>query len=853
MLNALWRFKTGLFLLVWLIVTNVQAKLSDLDYLSKSSDYIDGLPLPSEVLGYPVGTWHARHDQIVEYMRALASVSDRVQFKTIGYSHEQRPLIVLAISSPENIAKLDRIQQKRLNNVQNGAQPDPQDPLIIYMGYGVHGNEASGTNASLLVAYHLAAANDEQTLDLLENSVILVEPALNPDGLARFSQWVNMHRGKNLVPDPTHREHREYWPSGRTNHYWFDLNRDWLLLTHPESKARIEQYQAWRPHIVADFHEMGSNSTYFFQPGVPSRKNPYTPLENVKITGDIAKQHAKALDEAKQLYFTEESFDDFYYGKGSTYPDAQGSIGILFEQASSRGHVIETVNGDLSFVQTIKNQITTSFSTMYGALANKSAIIDYQTVFHNMTQKAIKDDDIAGFIIKKGRDTSSFERMIDILQAHNIKVSSLNKNLTINKVKYRANRDIFVSLDQAQYRLIKSLFSTQQRFNDNTFYDVSNWNIAFAFNLHFEAINRSSVKKLSLESYADTAYTTQNIQPNSYAYAFEWSDNQAPRLAYELLAEGVKLRVAGSDFVAKTSQGEHTFSKGSVVIPAALEQPEQLDSILETVFASNYVKLHNIQSGLTSKGIDLGSRQFSPLVLPKVLLIGGESMSSYEVGEIWHYLDVQLDMPVTIWDARFISTRDIDDYTHIIFASGSYTSINENIPAKLDQWVRKGGTLIGQKSALRWFAANGWIKNKLLSSSSIYSAFSKKGLSFEDKSAHNAQKLVAGAVYQAKIDLSHPLFFGYERTYLPVFKTSNMTLLSADDPFRDIAIYTSQPLLGGYSADQMQVLIKNTPAVVTTNIGKGHVVGFVDNVHFRGYYDGTSKLTANAIFMSSLF
>ena len=826
--------------------------INDLQYLPQGQNYNPDIPLPTQVLGYPVGTWHARHDQVVRYIEVLAEKSDRISLTYTGHTHEHRPLVLLTITSPSNHQNIDALQTKHIRNIAQGLTPQANAPLIIYMGYSVHGNEPSGTNAALLIAYHLAASNSDEVQTLLNENIVLLDPSLNPDGLSRFAQWANMHKGQNLVSDPMHREHQEHWPSGRTNHYWFDLNRDWLLLTHPESKARIAQFHKWRPHILTDFHEMGTNSTYFFQPGVPSRKNPLTPMQNVTLTGDLAQFHAKALDADKQLYFTEESFDDFYYGKGSTYPDAHGSIGILFEQASSRGHLQESINGDVSFVRTIQNQVTTSLSTFDGALANKAKILAYQEQFYTDTRKLIKDSEISGYLIAQGADKSRFERMISILAAHEIEFQMLTQDITVNNVTYRANNAIFIALAQNQYRLIQSLFSERQRFDDNTFYDVSNWNIALAFNLDYAATKASDSRKLRLSQWQVTPLQDVSLPSNQYAYVFDWFDHQAPTMLQSLLELDVKVKVAGADFTAKTSKGEVNFSKGAVIIPAALTQPDNLTATIERYSKQYGIEVHAITSGLTSKGIDLGSRQFVNVDKPEVLLIGGVGTSSYEVGEIWHYLDTRLGVPVTIWDLSDLEGRDVDRYSHIIFASGRYNSVSDKTRNEIEMWVKKGGVLIGQKSAVSWFAKNGWIDHEPVSSDAINDAFSTKGLAFGDKSALAAKKLVAGAVYLSQIDLTHPMFFGFEKNTLPLFKTSNMVLGLSDNPFQDIAKYTSAPLVAGYSADEMQTLIGSTAAIVAVKKGQGVVVGFVDNVHFRGYWDGTNKLTANALYLAPL-
>jgi hypothetical protein len=832
------------------------AKSSDLDYLPKEQNYNSAIPLPADILGYPVGTWHVRHDQLVNYMYALAEASDRVTIKEIGRTHEQRPLLLLTITSPSNQSNIEQLRTDHVARIDDGKSAPADAPLIINMGYSVHGNEPSGANASMLVAYHLAASNGAEVQKLLNENIILLDPALNPDGLSRFAQWANSHKGKTLVSDKLHREHREHWPSGRTNHYWFDLNRDWLLLTHPESRARITQFHQWRPHVLTDFHEMGTDSTYFFQPGISSRKNPWTPDTNVTLTAALGDFHAKALDGQKQLYFTQESFDDFYYGKGSTYPDAHGSIGILFEQASSRGHLQDSVNGLLSFPDTIQNQVTTSLSTFAGSLANKNAILAYQKQFYSDTQKLIKDDKINAFVIQGSRDQSRFERVQEILSSHQIDFSMVSKNTQVESLELQANNALVVSLDQAQYRLIRSLFSERQRFTDNTFYDVSNWNLPLAFNLNYSPLSKSEMRKLSTVKSVERKIAQTTLDANAYAFAFEWHDYKAPALLQHLLTNKVQVRVAGADFTAEVAAASsivsRDFSKGAIVIPMALQQPTNLLDILSTQAKKLNINLYNVASGFTSKGIDLGSRQFAAVTLPKVLLIGGKGTSQYEVGEIWHYLDTRVGLPATLLDLSDLNDVDIAEYTHLVFASGSYTTVNDDTTAAIKEWVRKGGVLIGQKSAVSWFSQQKWIDNDVIATSKVDDAFTTKGLSFGDKDAFAAKKLIAGAVYRADVDLSHPLMFGFEDDDLPLFKTTNMVMKASNNPFNEVATYQEKPLVAGYTADELQKLIGKTTAIVAKPLGNGVVIGFVDNIHFRGYWDGTSKLMANSLYMSPL-
>jgi hypothetical protein len=835
-----------IFVFCFLFISAQANAVADVAYLPAGTQYKASITTPTQALGASVGEWHVRHDQIVNYMRVLASQSDRVSLVETGRTHENRPLYLLAFSSAENQQNLAAIQARHIKNL--GQSTDKNDPLILWMGYSVHGDEPSGSNAALLIAYYLAAGQSEMIDQLLNDNIVLLDPSVNPDGLSRFAQWANMHKSKNLVADPNHREHQQAWPSGRTNHYWFDLNRDWLLLTHPESRARIHQFHQWRPHVLTDFHEMGTDSTFFFQPGISSRKNPWTPLKNVELTAALGDFHAAALDKTKQLYFTQESFDDFYYGKGSTYPDAHGSIGILFEQASSRGHLQDSVHGRLKFSDTIQNQVTTSLSTFAGALANKQAILDYQIDFAEQTKGLVKDDDLAGYILNEKFDQARFSKMLEILSSHQIQYYPLSKDVKADGQIFDTVNSMFVPLDQPQYRLIKSLFSTRKSFDDNTFYDVSNWNLPLAFNIQYQAVERQP--KLDKQPFKTTKTVNPELLPGAYAYAFSWQNYQAPKLLQRLLANKVKVKLAGEAFFAQTAQGGMSFSAGAVIVPIALEQPDNLLDIIGSQNMGLDIAIHSVTSGLTRQGIDLGSRKMLNVTQPKVLLVGGRGTSQYELGEVWHYLDQHVDMPVSITDLEQLGKLSLDSYTHMIWVEGTYKDVTDTTVSKIEGWLNKGGILIGQKSAANWFSDKKWLKAGFKTNSEIKLAFETTGMTYRDQEALKAKQRIAGAVFETQLDLSHPLAFGYKSTTLPMFRNSALVMRQPDKPFITAASYTKTPLMAGYTADELQQLIGGSAAIVSHNFGKGKVIGFATNVNFRGVWYGTSRLMSNAIFMA---
>lgn len=828
----------------------------DMQYLPSDVTYDPSIPLPQTVMGYPVGEWHVRHDQLVRYMEVLAAKSDRIKLLDIGKTHQHRRLLHLHISSPENLQNIDNIQQTQLANWQPTESKEKRDlsqfPLIFWMGYSIHGDEASAANAALLVAYYLAAAQGPEVDKLLDESVIILDPVMNPDGLDRFANWVNMHRSKNLVADRNNREHQQDWPTGRTNHYWFDLNRDWLLLTHPESQARIAEYQKWRPHVLTDFHEMGTDSTYFFQPGIPSRTNPHTPHRNVELTNILATYHAQKMDSLKRLYFTKEAFDDFYYGKGSTYPDAHGSVGILFEQASARGHFQESINGPLSFSQAIQNQFNLSLTTFAGGLENKTSILEYQESFSRETRQAWLEDDVAGFMVTPGGDQSRIAAFLDFMRRHKIKVQDLEKETEIDDESFRPGESYFVSLRQPQYRLIKSLFSKRKRFKDNTFYDVSNWNIALAFNFEFAEVAKNRLRRISAsdKEVSLLSYSSPNADAEVVAWAFNWKDSDSPALLQYALDKGASVRQSDTAFTAKTLKGEFAFLPGAVILPMGLLQPDDLSSELVEKARQFNIKLHGITSGLTPQGVDLGSRRLKPVESPQILLLGGKQISQYEAGEVWHYLDNFVGVAPTIVELNRLPNINIARYTHIIAVDGRYGSLSDKTLKRISDWIESGGVFIAQKRATKWIAEQDWLNAKFKEKDTINSAFNVTGLQYDDRMALAGKKRIAGAVFNTDVDLSHPLLFGFEHQTLPVFRNSNVIMRKPIKPFVTAITYQQVPLLAGYTSDEMEGLVSGSAMAVAHKKGQGKVIAFTDNLSFRGYWLGTRRLLTNAIYLS---
>lgn len=824
-------------------------------YLPKNVSYDPNIPKPADILGYEVGQWHVRPDQVVRYFEVLAEHSDRFTVEIIGQSHEKRPLIIAKVSAAKNKHRLEEMRQAHMDVSDPSKNVNAKTaPLVVYAGFSVHGDESSGVNASLLTAYYLAAAQGAEIDAWLDNTVVILEPAFNPDGIGRFAQWANQYRSLAQSADPQDQEYNQAWLRGRQNHYWFDLNRDWLLLQHPESRARIAVYQEWLPNVLTDHHEMGTNSTYFFQPGIPSRKNPDTPDENVFYTQKLAEYHADALDEIHSLYYTEESFDDFYYGKGSSYPDAQGTIGILFEQASSRGHVQDSINGPVSFPFTIKNQFVTSLSTIRGAHAHREGLLDFQQRFFKDNLKLAKAERHDGYMLRADKDDASMTELLNILRQHRIDAYAVTETFKHDGHTYEAGKAFYVPVAQRNYRLLKGAFSTRQDFPDNTFYDVSAWTLPMAFNIEFEAVRTSRSFKLNKEAWtAPASFVAQELENTRVGYAFSWEPYFSPRLLAQLQQKGIHARLAVSPVTMSTPQGQVAYERGAVIVSRAY-QTKPWDFVRDTLTNlanANEIQVATITTGLTTTtGMDIGSGNIIPATTPKVMILIGHGANVQEVGEAWYYLDRHVDLPASLVEIERLGRADLSRYTHILLVDGHYRTLTDAHRKQLNAWVRQGGTLIGQKGGANWMS-----EHKLLSATPIAQGvyaeqFPKDGLQYGDRSDYFAQQRIAGAIFNAKLDLSHPLTVGFPRNELPIFKSGTLAFETNQAPFVDVARYTEKPVLAGFTSEGNRTVLANKTSIVAHRLGAGRVIGFADNVNFRAYFWGTAKLLSNAIFWS---
>ena len=613
------------------------------------------------------------------------------------------------------------------------------------------------------------------------------------------------------------------------------MNRDWLPVQLPESRARIASFHKWLPNILTDHHEMGSNSTFFFQPGIPSRTHPLTPQLNQDLTKEIGTYHAKALDKIGSQYYSEESFDDFYYGKGSTFPDINGGIGILFEQGSSRGHAQETSNGVLTFPFSIRNQYTAAMSTLQAAKNMRVKILKYQQDFYKKARN--ESSKAKAIVFGDHKDAAKSYHLAEVLKRHQVAIHEVKSDFRADGKKFRKGYSYVVPMNQKNQKLVKAMFDVRTSFKDSLFYDVSAWTFNHSFGVDY-------AENISLNN-AGPEIKTLKINEGSVSkksdvgYLMPWNEYYTPKALNAILQKGIRAKVSMKNF----NNGGNSYDYGTIQIPV---QNQKLDSqelfdFLKIVANESHLQINGVTTGLND-GIDLGSNNFRNIKLPKVAMLVGNGVNVSDPGEIWHLFDQRYDMHVTKLDMIYFNRIDISKYTVIIAPNSR--GLDKKSIEKLQKWVRDGGTLIGYRSAAKWLSANKFINIEFESANFD----TIKDVSFEAKSLKSGAQVIGGAIFEANIDRSHPINFGYKNDNIALFRNTTLFMKADKKSYNNPIQYTNNPLLSGYISKENAKVIKNTVPFKVQRMGRGRVVVFTDNTNFRAFWYGTNKLLMNAVF-----
>lgn len=865
-------------------------------YFPKTGASLDNnIPTPEKFLGYPIGSFYTRHDQVVAYFRELAKASNRIHVQVIGRTYENREQIIVTITAPENYSRLEQIRQEHLNQI-DPAKPviSSSAPVIIHLGYGVHGNETSSTEVSLLTGYYLAASNDPETLKWLKEAVIFIDPSLNPDGRDRAANWHNAFHSNPPVADPADKEHQEAWPAGRTNHYYTDLNRDWLNLVQVESRNRVEFFHQWYPNVQIDFHEQGTSATYYFEPTPKSHYSPIIPQFLYDEGIVLAKYNAQALDDIGSLYFTKEGYDNLSPIYGSTYPKFYGAVAATYEQASSRGITQESANGiPLTFAFSIRNHLTTSFSTIRASVAEKAGLFKTQKDFFKYALEQGQKSPTKGYVFGDSKDVNLTQKFLGLLLEHRVKVYALNDNVTQEGKTFQKDKAYIVPSDQPNYLIVHSLFE-KNALTDSIYYDNTGWSVIHAYGLKYARLTAPIVKG-GIISNTDIPKGTVEGGRSTLAYLLNYTDYNASRALYHLLTRQVIVRAAFKPFTANTAAGKRSYGSGSLVIPVEGQtiSPDSLYKALQDVAADTHLSFTAVGTGYSLEGIDLGSSNIRAIKKPEVALAFGQGITASEAGQVWFLLNQQLDLPVAKIDPSSFQRADLSRYTVLILPGGSYTAWDKATIDKIKDWVNDGGTLITFQAASAWAIEHG-ISNEKVAPAAFTGrdggnvqaaapaaesngatarkpaagslrdtvananapATRRRGsggrLDYNRQEEVEGAKRINGAIFQADLDITNPIAFGITTRKLFINKNGATILQQSANRYGTVALYNAKPFVNGYAPKESVNSVANSAAIILASSGRGKVVLFADDPTYRGYWLGTGRIFLNSLFFANL-
>ncbi|MGB8193594.1 MAG: M14 metallopeptidase family protein [Chitinophagaceae bacterium] len=821
------------------------------------STWAQTLQSPEQFLHYKLGDKFTPHYKIVDYFRHVSqSMPNMVKLEQYGETYEGRPLYLAFISTPENIARLESIRMNNLrlaNSTKDRAAPIEDGMVIVWLSYNVHGNEPSSSEAALKTVHALADPANTRTKEWLKNTVVIIDPCLNPDGRDRYVNWFTSVSGRKPNADPQSREHSEPWPGGRTNHYNFDLNRDWAWQTQVETQHRIKKYNEWLPQVHVDFHEQGFNEPYYFAPAAEPFHEVITPWQR-EFQTMIGRNNAKYFDQQGWLYFTKERFDLFYPSYGDTYPTYNGSIGMTYEQGghSRGGLAVVTEDEDtLTLADRLEHHYTTSIATIEISSLNALRV---QKEFHKYFNDAVN---VGGgefkSIVVKTDGGDKLERLKKLLDRNAIDWSYANA-ASLSGLNYATGKtenfktdaqDIVINMNQAKSNLVRVLFERNSKLSDSATYDITAWSMPYAYGVQAYGLNNY----VTGSSRQPAAQSTVTVQP-SYAYAAKWNGLQSAKFLGQLLQQNIKVRYVEQGFTIKGQ----SFEKGSLLITrAANAQVNNLHGKVMDAAKATGVEIAGLESGFVDKGFDVGSDRVRIINTPKVAMITGSGVGSNAAGEIWHFFEQQLEYPVTLINQDELSRASWKDIDVLIMPDGFYRFLNDKPAAEqLKTWVQQGGRLIAFENAAAQLSRADWgmkIKeekkdDKKEEKKDDYTLLRR----YENRERDFLSGSIPGSVYRVQLDNSHPLAFGYGDTYYTLKQDDNIYDFIKEGGW-NVGVLKKDNYVSGFAGVKTKERLRDGVLFGVQDMGRGNVIYLADDVLFRSFWENGKLLLCNAVFL----
>mgnify|MGYP002331986759 CR=1 FL=1 len=796
---------------------------------------------PSKFLGYEIGDRFTRHHRVVDYFELLAKEApDRLKLEYYGTTNEGRPLVLAYVTSSQNMNNLEAIRTSNLGQAGIGNSLNSNEKAIVWLSYNVHGNEASSSEASMSTVYALLTKDKAY----LENTVVIIDPCINPDGRDRYVNWFNETASVPYDISQQASEHQEPWPGGRPNHYLFDLNRDWAWATQIESSSRLKVYNKWLPHIHVDFHEQGINDPYYFAPAAEPFHEVITDWQRDFQT-EIGKNHAKYFDQNGWLYFTGEIFDLFYPSYGDTYPTFMGAIGMTYEQAG-HGRAGLGILNDEGLILTLKDRAlhhtTTGLSTVEVASQNATALNrEFKKFF------ATKNYKYNSYVLKgKADQISALTQLLDKHEitygyAENGKVSGYHYSTAKSGGFTTTSNDLVVNLNQPKSNMVKVLFEPKSKLSDSLTYDISAWSLPYAYGL--DAI--ASTTKVNSSAKMLVTSNSQ-IDKNAVAYTMEWQSLEDAKFLSQLIQNKIKVRFSSKAFT--TSAPEKNFKAGALIIYRGDNSSHKsFDKTVVNIANANQRQLTAVKSGFSKNGPDFGSGSVSLINTPKIAVLSGKGTYSLNYGEIWHFFEQQLHYPLTSINAENFGYIKLSDFNVLILPSGNYRShFDDSGFKKLKEWISNGGKVIAIENAMNSFANKSEFDLKRISSNGKEP---NKLAPYDSRERDYITNVIIGAIFETHLDTTHPLAFGYNKNYFSL-KVNDSGYQLLNSGFNVGHIGDQPKVMAGFAGHNALKNLNNSMILGEEQFGNGRLIYFVDNPLFRSFWENGKLLMANAIFLT---
>ena len=820
------------------------------------------LKSPDDFLGYKIGSRYTPHWKIVSYFQSIATAaSANIKLEQYGQTNEGRPLMVAFISSADNISRLEQI---RLNNLRlanltkdRAAPIEDGAPAIVWLSYNVHGNETSSSEAAMLTLWALVDPSNAKTKEWLKNTVVVIDPCINPDGRDRYVNWYNSVTGKNYNPSLAAREHREPWPGGRTNHYNFDLNRDWAWQTQIESQQRIKLYDQWMPQVHVDYHEQGVSNEYYFAPAAQPYHEVITPWQR-DFQVMLGKNHAKYFDANGWLYFTKEVFDLFYPSYGDTYPTYNGAIGMTYEQAGgpAGGRGALTDEGDtLTLYDRLIHHYTTGLSTIEITSQNAPRVIkEFRKFFNDAVSNGVGE--YKTYLVKTSNDADRerINSLMELLDKNGIQYefAAGSSRGTFNGYNYFSGKDeaftvesgdLVVQSQQSRSALIKVLFEPKSKLVDSATYDITAWSLPYVYGVKTYAVKN----QITTIGGMKPARVANNVT-DAYGYVIRWQGLQSAKALGQFFQKGVKVRFSESPFEINGQK----FERGSLIIikNGNEKHGNNLAAIVNEICNTNNIKANTINTGFVDKGYDFGSDKVHPLKASRVALLTGEGVGSNSAGEIWHFFDQVIDYPLTLVNATDFGRINWSDFDVIIMPSGNYRFLSEKSSSdQLKDWVNKGGRLVAIEGGVSQLSKLDWsIKAKKSDDSADKKSDYSRLQIFEERERDFLASSIPGSIYKVELDNTHPLAFGYPNYYYTLKQDGAMYDFIKEGGW-NVGVIKKNNQVAGFVGSVLKEKLQDGLIFGVQDIGNGEIVYLADDVLFRSFWENGKLMLCNAVFL----